>query len=176
MGVDVHLGEGVIVLRIGSVLVDPARLTLGSHDRNLVGAAGSCDHVRSGTDDVLTFKCLNQGVFIFIRYKVSALGVSSFGKDVADTGILGAHAVPEGLPVGIGRTALLLISLGVFRLCGDGGVYRHGHLPLHRIHLFLTFDFLTKVYNLGFHLFVGLSVFQGQHTVFVTVRIKEVLG
>ena len=88
MGVDVHLGKCVVVLRIGPVLVNPACLTLGCHDRNLVGAAGGGDYVGSATDDVLAFKGLHQSILIFIRYKVSAFGVSSFGKDVADTGIL----------------------------------------------------------------------------------------
>ena len=130
----------------------------------------------SATNDILTFKCLNQGVFIFIRYKVATFRVSAFRKHVADRCILGAHAIPERLLVGIGCTALLLFHLCVFRLGSDGSVYRHCHFPLHCIHLFLTFDFLAKVYDLGFHLFVGLSVFQRQHTVFVAVGIKEVLG
>ena len=176
MGVNVYLCESIIVFRICTVFINPACFTLGCHNRNLVGAVGSGDDMGSATDDVFTFKCLHQGVFVFIRYKVATFRVSAFRKHVADRCILGAHAIPERLLVGIGCTALLLFHLCVFRLGSDGSVYRHGHFPLHCIHLFLTFDFLAKVYDLGFHLFIGPGIFIGKNTGFTSVGIQEVLG
>ena len=88
-----------------------------------------------------------------------------------------ADAVPEGLTVGIGRTALLFRSaLTCTREFGNRCCGGLGKLGIELLLAFQTVDFLAEVHYIRFHLVVAGGIFRRHHAVFITDRVQERLG
>ena len=150
---------------------------MACHDGNLAVAAGMNDRCQAA-EEIFFLEFVNELMLEFIRHQIAAIGIGTYAQGILHINeIFMPDAVPEGLLVGVGCTAFLLIfGLGNPRLfCnGNGGRLRH-----FRIHTLLTFqavNFLAQIRHIFFHLVVTGGVFGGYHAVFIPHCIQEILG
>ena len=144
------------------------------YDGNLAVAAGMDDR-RQAAEEVLFLELVDELVFEFVRYQVTAIGIGAHAQGVLYIDeVFMADAVPEGFSVSQRCTAFLFRGLvagtGLFR---DGRRCRLGQLGIKLLLAFQAVDFLAQVHYVRFHLVVPGRVFCRYHAVLITGRIQE---
>ena len=143
----------------------------GMSDRDLAVAGLGVDDVGELAEDVLLLERLDEGLLEFVGDEEAAFGVGADLEGVDDLRArgFGPHGVPEGLVVGLGSFASVLVG-GVGE---DGRVDGFGELGLDGFHPLGSLDFVGEGLELLLHVGVLGVVFGAEDAAFGAVRVKE---
>ena len=168
------LAEGILAVRIESILFHPGRFAMSRHNGNLAVAAGMNDR-RQAAEEVLFLELVDELMLESIRHQVAAIGIRTNAQGVLYINeVLMADAVPEGFLVSHGCTAFLFRGLvagtGLFR---DGRRCRLGQLGIELLLAFQAVDFLAQIHHIRFYLVIPGCIFCRYHAVLIAGRIQE---
>ena len=173
VGVEDDLVEGRVTESERFAFLDPRGCGLRTGDVDLV-LAGSRDDGGELTEHVFLGQTVDESLVVFLRDEVTAVGIDTFGKNVADLTEVGAERLEDRrLVFRRSATGFLLTAFAVHGLLGDGRADGLAQFVLDFGSALHSLDLFGQFVELYLHGMIGRIVFGREHAVLVALGFEE---
>ena len=130
---------------------------------------------RKTTHDVLLVQHINQTAVILFGNQITTICIHAFLQKVRYLAEVGTHSGEHGLLIGIGRTALLLLTsrCSRIRLASDGAVDGLCQLRFTLLNTLCAVDGFGQRIKLRLHVLIGGVILCGQLALLVLMGVQE---
>ena len=127
------------------------------------------------THDVLLIQHINQTAVILFGNQITTICIHTFLQKVGYLAEVGTHSGEHGLFIGIGRTALLLLTsrCSSIGLASDGAIDRLRQFSLTLLNTLGAVDGFGQRIELCLHVLIGGVILCGQFALLVLVSVQE---